>query len=43
MTKNTVPSLDFPKSVMSTMFGWLMRLAARASRRNRLIDSSRPP
>ena len=43
MTKKTVPSFDLPKSVTSTMLGWAIRLAARASRRKRLIDSSRPP
>jgi hypothetical protein len=34
MTRKTRPPSS-PKSVISTMFGWLMRLTARASRKNR--------
>ena len=35
MTKYTGPSGRMPKSVTSTMFGWLIDVAARASRKNR--------
>ena len=39
MTKYTSPSGSTPKSVTSTMLGWLIDDAARASRKKRLTAS----